>query len=81
MVVQRDQTLSAATEANPADRLTICFPITRILREHQATQAQLVEKLVSGKLNKQQFLDQETVVAKKMEETSDKIRSIVSLLR
>jgi len=56
-----------------------CYP--RILREHQATQAQLVEKLVSGKLNKQQFLDQETVVAKKMEETSDKIRSIVSLLR
>jgi hypothetical protein len=40
-----------------------------------------VEKLVGGKLSKQQFLDQETIVVRKMEECSDKMRSIVSHLR
>jgi len=53
----------------------------RTIREHQSTQALLVEKLVTGKLNKQQFLEQEIVINKKMEETSDKVRAVVSHLR
>jgi hypothetical protein len=41
----------------------------------------LVEKLVTGKLGKQQFVDQETIVVRKMEEAAEKMRSIVSHLR
>ena len=40
-------------------------------------QAGLVEKLVSGKLAKQQFVDQESAIMKKKEETIEKINSIV----
>jgi hypothetical protein len=57
------------------------FNFLRTIREHQSTQALLVEKLVTGKLNKQQFLEQEIVINKKMEETSDKVRAVVSHLR
>ena len=50
-------------------------------RDHQSTQAILIEKLVSGKLPKQQFVDQEAALIKKKVECLDKMNHITSLLR
>ena len=50
-------------------------------RDHQSTQAILIEKLVSGKLPKQQFVDQESALVKKQVECLDKMNHITSLLR
>ncbi|QQP36969.1 Dolichyl-diphosphooligosaccharide--protein glycosyltransferase subunit 1, partial [Caligus rogercresseyi] len=46
-------------------------------REHQTNQQGLIEKLVNGKLAKQQFIDQEAVINKKKEECVEKINAIV----
>ena len=46
----------------------------RTYREHQANQSGLVEKLVSGKLGKQQFIDQEGAIVKKKESKMGKNR-------
>ncbi len=53
----------------------------RQLRENQANQAQLAEKLVTGKLPKQQFIDQESVVLRKKDEAKEKIAQISAQLR
>ena len=54
----------------------------RTLREHQSNQALLVEKLVTGKLaSVPAFLEQESVILKKIDETNEKIRAVVSHLR
>ena len=50
-------------------------------RDHQSTQAILIEKLVSGKLPKQQFVDQEAALLRKKAECLDKMNHITSLLR
>lgn len=51
------------------------------LREHQSTQAILVDKLVSGKLPKQQFIEQDATINKKKEECRDRMAHIANLLR
>ena len=53
----------------------------RSYREHQTNQSGLVEKLVSGKLGKQQFIDQEGVIVKKKDECLEKMNSILAHLR
>lgn len=57
------------------------FCSSRTLREHQNSQAALAEKLVSGKLTKQQFLDQEALVVKRKEECKEKIVAITTHLQ
>ena len=57
------------------------FQFHRSYREHQTTQSGLVEKLVSGKLGKQQFIDQEGAIVKKKEECLEKMNSILGHLR
>jgi len=49
----------------------------KIYREFQSQQAVLVEKLVTGKLPKASYLDQEAGLLKKKEEITDKISAIV----
>ena len=53
----------------------------RTLRELQNAQAALAEKLVSGKLGKQQFVDQEGIVIKKKTDCREKIASLSSYLQ
>ena len=53
----------------------------RSYREHQTNQSGLVEKLVSGKLGKQQFIDQEGAIVKKKDECLEKMNSILGHLR
>lgn len=55
--------------------------IFRTLRELQNAQAALAEKLVSGKLAKQQFVDQESIVTKRKDECREKILAITSYLQ
>ena len=43
----------------------------------QAAQAVLVEKLVTGKLQKNVYLDQETGILKKKEEVIERINALV----
>ena len=56
-----------------------CFFST--LREHQASQVVLVDKLVGSKLQKAQFIEQEAVLIKKKEECREKMAQIISQLR
>jgi len=51
--------------------------LDKVYRDYQTQQASLVEKLVGGKVVKAAYLDQENGMLKKMEETMDKINSIV----
>ena len=53
----------------------------RTYRDHQSAQAILIEKLVSGKLPKQQFVDQEAALLRKKGECLDKMNHITSLFR
>jgi len=53
----------------------------RAFREHQVTQSSLVDKLVTGKLGKQQFIDQDTVIAKKKDECMEKMEAVMTQLR
>ena len=55
--------------------------LCRTLREAQNAQAGLAEKLVSGKLGKQQFVDQETIVTRRKNECREKIAAITSFLQ
>lgn len=51
------------------------------LREYQNNQAILAEKLVGGKINKQQFVDQEAIIMKRKEECKEKIIALNSHLQ
>lgn len=53
--------------------------LDKLFREHQTNQSLLVEKLVSGKLNKQQFIEQESVINKKKDECLEKINGIIRM--
>ena len=55
--------------------------LCRAFREHQVTQSGLVDKLVTGKLGKQQFIDQDSVIAKKKDECIEKMEVIMTQLR
>ena len=55
--------------------------IFRALREHQASQVVLVDKLVGNKLQKPQFVEQEAVLIKKKDESREKMAQIMSQLR
>ena len=61
--------------------LKLSYMYFRTYREHQANQSGLVEKLVSGKLGKQQFIDQEGAIVKKKDECLEKMNSILAHLR
>lgn len=52
----------------------------KIFREFQGQHAGLVEKLVTGKLQKAAYLDQEKVVLKKKDDILDKINALVRTL-
>jgi oligosaccharyltransferase complex subunit alpha (ribophorin I) len=67
--------------ADVADKVSELQKLDGILREHQANQAALAEKLVIGKLGKQQFIEQEAVVTKKKDECKERILAIVSHLQ
>jgi hypothetical protein len=60
---------------------TNIFPYFSTYRDHQSTQAILIEKLVSGKLPKQQFVEQEAVLNKKKEESRGQMTHIATILR
>jgi len=64
-----------------ADKISELQKFDRTYREHQTNQSGLVEKLVSGKLGKQQFIDQEGAIVKKKDECLDKMNSILAHLR
>merc|ERR1712241_402913 len=64
-----------------ADKVTELQRLDGTLREAQNAQAGLAEKLVSGKLGKQQFVDQEAIVTKKKNECREKIVAITSYLQ
>jgi len=49
----------------------------KVIRDLQTQQAGLVEKLVTGKIAKQPFIDQESGILKKKQETMDKISNII----
>merc|ERR1712083_588018 len=49
----------------------------KMFRDLQAQQASLVEKLVSGKMAKQAYIDQEGSIVKKKEDAIDKINNII----
>lgn len=49
----------------------------KAFRDLQAQQASLVEKLVSGKMAKQAYIDQEGAIVKKKEDAIDKINNII----
>jgi len=52
----------------------------KVYRDCQGQQAALVEKLVTGKLQKTAYLDQEAVILKKKDEISDRMTTIVRAL-
>lgn len=52
----------------------------KIYREHQGQQAVLVEKLVTGKLQKSAYLDQEAGLLKKKDEVLEKIGNLIRAL-
>ena len=56
------------------------FLFYRILREYQNSQAILAEKLVGGKLGKQQFVEQEAIIIKRKDECKERIIAINSHL-
>jgi len=64
-----------------AEKISELQKFDRTYREHQANQSGLVEKLVSGKLGKQQFIDQEGAIVKKKDECLEKMNSILAHLR
>jgi len=53
----------------------------KIFREHQMTQSGLIEKLVTGKVGKQQFIDQDGIIVKKKDECLEKMNGILAHLR
>eukprot|EP00096_Caligus_rogercresseyi_P014674 TRINITY_DN718_c0_g1_i1.p1 TRINITY_DN718_c0_g1~~TRINITY_DN718_c0_g1_i1.p1 ORF type:complete len:600 (-),score=215.11 TRINITY_DN718_c0_g1_i1:225-2024(-) len=66
---------SIAPEAG--EKVSELQKLDKTFREHQTNQQGLIEKLVNGKLAKQQFIDQEAVINKKKEECVEKINAIV----
>ena len=70
-----------AINAEAAERILEVQKLDRAQREIQQSQANLLEKLIGGKINKQQYLDQESQFAKKREDLSEKLSQMVSLLR
>jgi len=71
------QAIIKAVNADLGEKVGELQRLDKVFREQQTLQAGLVEKLVSGKLAKQQFVDQESAIMKKKEETIEKINSIV----
>merc|ERR1712096_561919 len=49
----------------------------KVFRDLQAQQASLVEKLVSGKMAKQAYIDQEGAIVKKKEDAIERINNII----
>ncbi|OQR79889.1 dolichyl-diphosphooligosaccharide--protein glycosyltransferase subunit 1 isoform 1 [Tropilaelaps mercedesae] len=52
----------------------------KMFREHMNAQVAILEKFISGKLNKQQYSDQELALTKKKQEVYDRIKEVASKL-
>merc|ERR1712141_95762 len=63
-----------------ADKFVEMHKLDGILREYQNSQAILAEKLVGGKLGKQQFVEQEAIIIKRKDECKEGIIAINSHL-
>jgi len=63
-----------------ADKVQEMHKLDGILREYQNSQAILAEKLVGGKLGKQQFVEQEAIIIKRKDECKERIIAINSHL-
>jgi oligosaccharyltransferase complex subunit alpha (ribophorin I) len=70
-----------AISVDVAEKVGEIQKLDRTFRENQQMQAALVDKLVTGKLPKPQFIEQETVLNKKRSEVQEKIQSICVLMR
>eukprot|EP00088_Acartia_fossae_P017193 TRINITY_DN1973_c0_g1_i10.p1 TRINITY_DN1973_c0_g1~~TRINITY_DN1973_c0_g1_i10.p1 ORF type:complete len:605 (-),score=156.57 TRINITY_DN1973_c0_g1_i10:614-2428(-) len=70
--------LTTVKNINPelGDKVGELQRLDRVYRDLQAQQTALVEKLVSGKIVKAAYLDQENGLVKKKEETMEKINSV-----
>jgi len=72
--------LGAAIRADSqelGDKVDLLQKQDKTFRDLQAQQATLVEKLVSGKLAKQQYIDQEAAVVRRKEEALERIHQIL----
>lgn len=73
---------AAIKSVNPdlAEKVNELQRVDKSLRDQQVQQVALVEKLITGKLAKPAFIDQEAAVNKKKEEYLDKINAILRSL-
>ncbi|KAK4027055.1 hypothetical protein OUZ56_016074 [Daphnia magna] len=62
------------------DRVTELQKQDKAYRDFQSTHAQLVERLVSGKINKAQFVDAEALLTKKRDELVEKLNHLINTL-
>ena len=58
----------------------LILELCRAYRDIQSNHAQLVERLVGGKMNKPQFVDVEAVLIKKRDEIVEKFNHLVNTL-
>jgi len=66
-----------SVSAELGDKVEHLQRMDKQFRDYQAQQTSLVEKLVSGKMAKQQFIEQETNIVRKKTDTLDKINQII----
>jgi len=71
--------LTTVKTINPdlGDKINEIQRLDRVYRDFQVQQSGLVEKLVSGKIVKSAYLDQEALLVKKKEEVMEKIMSLI----
>ncbi|EFX75282.1 hypothetical protein DAPPUDRAFT_226428 [Daphnia pulex] len=62
------------------DRVTEIQKQDKAYRDFQSTHAQLVERLVGGKINKPQFVDAEAILIKKRDELVEKLNHLINTL-
>ncbi len=70
------QAVIKAVNPDLAEKVSELQRVDKILRDFQAQQVALVEKLIAGKLVKQAFIDQEAVVNNKKDKISAIFRSL-----
>lgn len=70
-----------AMNPEAAERVLEVQKLDRTIREIQQNQASLLDKLIGGKINKQQYLDQDSQLLKRREETREKIGHLTNIIR
>jgi len=71
------QTIIRGVNMDLGDKVGELQKQDKVFRDLQTQQASLVEKLVSGKMAKQAYIDQEGAIVKKKEDAIDKINNII----